>query len=198
MDEFKPNSHKSKVESREKKVSKIVTGDVKVGEGKNGIRAVADAFIKEDAPTVKRYLIFDVLIPAAKRTLLDLITNGARMSLYGSKGGPDNGKGTPGTKYSYSKYYESDYREETSSRYKDRPSYDDIVFSSAGEAEMVLDTMRQTLYEYGVISVLDLFDMLGKECDHTQDKYGWKDLRTASVQPVRDGYWLKLPKPRPI
>lgn len=200
MDEFKPNSHKSKAEANQKRAKKIVSGEVHIGDDNTSMRAIADAFIQEDAKTVKKYLLFDVLIPSLKNALYQLISSGAYMSLFGGKGAPPT-KGAPlGAKYSYSDYYEQNNNRNNSSpasRY--RPSYDDIVLDSAGEAEMVLDTMRQTIYEYGCVSVLQLFDMLGQDCDFTLDKYGWRDLSNASVQPTRNGgFRLRLPKPRPI
>lgn len=200
MEDYKPNSHKSKAEAAEKhRTSKLVSGKVMVRENQTGLRAVRDAFVKEDAASIKKYLIFDILIPAAKKTILELITNGTRATLYGSKGGYDNRSSIPAGKVSYSKYYEEPNRRPEQPR-RPRISYDDIVLESAGDAQFVLDGMRQAIMEYQVVSVLDFFDMLGMrdQCDPTQDRYGWKDLSDADIVPVEDGYWIKLPKARPI
>lgn len=198
MDEYKPNSHKYRTEQNDLKSKKIVSGEVKIMEHKPGIKGVFDDFFKEDAPTVRKYLIYSVLIPAIKKTLYELINNGARMSLFGEKGSVSDRRKEPyGMKYSYSKYYEDDDRR-PEPRYKERPSYDNIVLDNAGDAEAILDALQNVIDEYGSVSILQLFDMLGKDCDYTQDRYGWTDLSNSGVRPVEDGYWLKLPKPRPI
>lgn len=210
MDEFKPNSHKSKVESRENhRVNKVVSGKPTIRENQTGLRAVKDAFIKEDAPAIRHYLIFDILIPAAKKTILELITNGTRATLYGSKGGYDNRSSVPGGKVLYSKYYEDQPNRHYEEPRRSRISYDDILIPTAGEAQLVVDGMRQAIYEYQVVSVLDYFDMtnMREYCDPVQDRYGWKSLPDEiPIEPVEvqiNGipeirYWIKLPKPRPI
>ena len=70
MEEFKPNSHKSKelTPVPEKKVEKIVKGTVK-SKKKNGIDRLKDNFISEDAANIKTYVVMDVLIPAVKKAI---------------------------------------------------------------------------------------------------------------------------------
>ena len=55
--------------------------------------------------------------------------------------------------------------------------------------------MIDLIDEYGVVSVKDLYSYAGKKTDYTKEKYGWYDLSNASVERVREGYLLKLPKP---
>ena len=214
MDEYKPNSNKFKQESRDLKTQStgiVKSDDFTVLNSRPGFRGLVDEFFKGDAKKIKRYLIHSVLIPKLKQMSLEMINSSARMSLYGDTKGPSGDKDYPnGTKYSYSKYYESDRRESDRGNYRrnDRPTYDNIVFRTSGRAEEVLDAMYDIINEYGVISVVTfLSDILELECDHTLDRYGWKDLSSAEVKliPVptedggyEDGYWLKLPKPRPI
>lgn len=70
MEEYKPNSHKSKEEQQtappEKKVEKVVSGSVK-SRKKSEIQKFADVFIQEDAQKVKSYILMDVLVPAVKK-----------------------------------------------------------------------------------------------------------------------------------
>lgn len=174
---------------------KIVKGEVKVGE-KHGFKAIAEEFIKEDARTVRSYLVYSVLIPKAKDILVSLVNSGLSMALYGKKGSPKSSD-IPGERYSYSKPYRDDYREPDYRRRRE-PSYDSVVLSDYGEAEAVLNAMNDVIARYGRVSVLEMFDMLGQDCDYTQDKYGWKDLRNATIETVPDGFWIRLPKPKPI
>ena len=58
-----------------------------------------------------------------------------------------------------------------------------------------MDGMLET---YGVVSVADMYDLVGITCNYTDNKYGWTNLRNAEPVRVRDGYMLKLPKAGPI
>ena len=58
--------------------------------------------------------------------------------------------------------------------------------------------MDELIDTYGNVSVADLYDLVGKSSEYTDNKYGWTNLRNAEPVRVRDGYMLKLPKPGPI
>ena len=105
MTEYKPNSNRFKEEQKqEKRVDKpIVTGTVSTKK-KSGFSKFAGEFISEDAKNVKSYIITDVLIPAAKKALVDIVTDGVNMIFYGGTRGP-SGRSTPG-RISYTKYYD--------------------------------------------------------------------------------------------
>lgn len=194
MGEYKSNSHRSReIEREEKKVERVVKGQVK-SKKKNKF---ADTFISEDAASVKEYIIFDVLIPAAKNAISDMVTTGIQMMLYGEVRGTSKSKGS---KVSYSKYYDDrrdrdyDRRSRTRSGY----DYDEIILESRAEAEEVLNSMDDLLERYGLVSVADLYDLVGITGNYTDNKYGWTNLRHASVQRLRDGYLLKLPRAIPL
>ena len=77
-----------------------------------------------------------------------------------------------------------------------RNGYDlnDIVLETRGEAEDVLARMDELVEQYGVVSVADLYDLVGITGNYTDNKYGWTNIRNAEPIRVRDGYLLKLPK----
>ena len=52
--------------------------------------------------------------------------------------------------------------------------------------------------EFGMASVLNLYDLIGVTAPFTADKYGWTDIRNATAVRVRDGYLLKLPRVMPL
>ena len=54
--------------------------------------------------------------------------------------------------------------------------------------------MQEIIDTYQVVSVADLYDLVGIRGNFTDNKYGWTNIRNASVEHVRDGYMLKLPK----
>lgn len=77
--------------------------------------------------------------------------------------------------------------------------FGEIVLSSRGEAEEVLDQLIEIISQYQQASVSDLYAMVGISPAYTDQKYGWTDLRGANAQPVRGGsYLLNLPQPHPL
>ncbi len=190
MDEYKANSHKSKVEADEKKVEKVVTGKV-TSKKKSPFRRFTDVFVPEDMTSVKSYILTDVVIPAIKDGIFDTV----RTILYGGKGG----HGKPSAKVQYRNYY--DYNKRDSGmpiRNRNDYDYNDITLDDRGEAEEVLMRMDELIDTYGVVSVADFYDLVGIVGNYTDGKYGWTNLRNASVIRGRDGYKIKLPKALPL
>ena len=198
MQDYKPNSHRFREEKKknpeEKKVEKVVKGGVK-RKKKNEIHKFADVFISEDISSVKSYIFLDVLVPAVKKAILDIVTNGADMLLYG--GNSKGRKSSNASFVSYRNYSDRDRRTVNDSRASGY-SCDDLIFDSRGEAEEVLTRMDELLDSYGLATVADLYDLVGVTGNYTDCKYGWTSLRYAEVVRVRDGWKIKLPKALPI
>jgi hypothetical protein len=189
MEEYTSNSHKT----REKRVEKVVKGNVR-SKKKTEIQKLADVFISEDVANVKSYIIFDVLIPAAKRVISDTVDT----LLYGESG--RKGKSNS-SKASYERYYDRSNSNRTNTpktRSRSTYDYDEIVLDNRGEAEEVLSRMVDLVETYGLVSVADLYDLCGMSCNYTDNNYGWTDIRSANVVRVRDGYLIKLPRALPL
>ena len=201
MDEFKPNSHKSKEELNEpiasKKIEKVITGSAKKKK-KTGFDRLTDIFMPEDIGDVKSYIVTDVLIPSLKKAIHDIVTNGIEMWLYPGSGKPKGG--STSSKISYRSYYDKqdDRRDRLAPRTSPGLAYDDILLESRGEAETVLTRMDEIVSTYGVVSVADLYDLVDITGNYTDHNYGWTDITTASVVRVRDGYIIKLPRALPL
>lgn len=204
MNDYTPNSHRFKEEqtqstttpAEKKKVEKVVTGTVKTKK-KSGAHKLAEIFISEDITNVKEYIIMDVVVPAIKNTIEDIVINGIRLFLRGETS--DRRNGSRADKISYNKFSSNSIsRNNDSNRTRVGYSYDDVVLETRGEAEDVLDRMGELIELYGVVSVADLYDLVGKSCNYTDNKYGWVNIRNAEPIRVRDGYMLKLPKASPI
>lgn len=202
MEDYKPNSHAYKEAQKEalseKKVEKVILGTAKTKK-KNEIRKLADVFISEDVGSVKSYILLDVLVPAVKKAISDIVTNGIDMILYGGSG---RGKRkSDGPKESYGSYYDSQSSRKENNYLKARNGfdYDEIVFDTRGDAEAVLDAMNEIISSYGVVSVGDLYDLASVSTNnYAVNKYGWSDIEGCRAVRVRDGYILKLPKPYPL
>lgn len=201
---YTPNSHKYREQQKEaapqeKRVKKVVKGPVKIK--KNEARKLADIFIQEDASNVKNYIFMDVLVPAIKKAIYDIVTNGIDMFLYGGTG---KGKsGVSGTKVSYRNFYEQKnnnggYHGSENTKSNNAFDYDDITFTNRGEAEAVKQTMQETIGKYGMVTVADLYDMIDQPAPYTSQKYGWMDVSSAEVIRYRGDYKLKLPRAVPI
>lgn len=195
MEDYKPNSHRSKEApaTNEKKVEKVVRGAVKTRK-KNGLEKAKCAIFSEDAANIKSYVVMDVLIPAFKKAISDVVTNGIEILLYGESG--RTRRNSPSGSISYRNFY--DRRDDGPRRLNApvRNGYDlnDIVLETRGEAEDVLARMDELVEQYGVVSVADLYDLVGITGNYTDNKYGWTNIRNAEPIRVRDGYLLKLPK----
>lgn len=196
------NSHKGRSDAKqkqameEKRAEKIVRGKVKTK--KNEMRKLTDIFISEDIANVKSYILMDVLVPSIKKAIYDIIVNSLDMSLFGGRGG---GKRSTADRVSYTDYNRSSRRDErsySSSRTTSGYSYDDIILETRGEAEAVLSRMDEIMEEYEIVRVADLYDLVGITGEHTDNKYGWTNIRNAEVVRVRDGYTIKMPRALPI
>lgn len=187
---YQSNSKKSKINTVEdkNKVDKIVKGKVKTKK-KNGILA---SFINDDLQDIKKYIVEDVLIPTIKKTITDVVKNSIDMFFYGEV---SRSTRSNSSRISYSSYYDRD-REPRSRR--NSLLIDDIVLESRAEAEEVLDRLDEMIEEFGMASVLNLYDLIGVTAPFTADKYGWTDIRNATAVRVRDGYLLKLPRVMPL
>lgn len=206
MQDYKPNSHRykeeqSKTAPREtkKEVQKVIKGPVKVKK-KGVVESAVDKFVSEDVPNIKTYLVSDVIIPTIKNTIWDAFTNTLDMVLFGGTGrGKKNGPGSSRVPYvSYNKC--SDNRGSSRSDEPRRSRYDfsSITFHNKRDAEEVLRQMDALMDEYKLVTVADLYDLIGETGEHTDYKYGWQNIRNAQIVRGRDGYYIQLPKPLPI
>ena len=195
--EYKSNSNKSKQEqTNQHKVEKIVTGKV-ITKKRTGLRKFTDEFISDDAKNIKSYVIKDVIIPALKKVISDIVRDGIDMILYGGTG--DSGRRSNVDRISYRNYYDnrsSVRRDERS--YGSVYDYDDIVLATMGEARDVLSRMDELIEAYGLVRVADLYDLVGITGNYTDNKYGWTNIRNAEILRVRDGYMIKMPRAIPI
>lgn len=202
MEEYKPNSNRFKEEQKnkeqEKRVAKpIVTGKV-VTKKPSAVRKLAGEFISEDAKNVKNYVFGEVLIPAIKKAISDIVTDGIDIILYGeSRGGKKRSTADRVSYTSYSDRYGRSARD-TRPALSNGYSYDEIILNSRGEAEDVLTRMDELMDTYGLVRVADLYDLVGITGNYTDNKYGWTNIRNAEVVRVRDGYMIKMPRAVPI
>lgn len=202
LDQYKPNSNKYKEEQaandirkEEKRVQKVVTGKV-VTKKEGTFSKFLKGFISEDAKDVKSYVFGDVLIPAIKKAISDIVTDGIDIILYGESGGKN--RRSAADRVSYRNYYDRNDNYRRSTPIYSSYSYDNIILETRGEAEEVLARMDELISVYGLVRVADLKDLVGITGNYTDNKYGWTNITSAEVVRVRDGFTIKMPRAMPI
>ena len=202
--DVKPNSHKYRKEqaNKEKKIESVVSAGAKTKK-KNELTKFAE-FIEVDN-------IKDTLSSAAKKALSDVVMKGIDMmgdvfkncidiALYGEI--QSHKKNRSVHKVSYDSYYRNPIdrsRHATTTRSMNVFDYDDVIFETRGDALTVLDAMQDIIDQYQFVSVSDLYELSEITTDNYMvNNYGWKDISSADVVRVRDGYMIKLPRAVPI
>lgn len=59
-------------QKKPKKVQKIVKGEARTKK-RSGVMKLADIFLPEDVDSIKKHVIYDVIIPAAKKIISDTV-----------------------------------------------------------------------------------------------------------------------------
>lgn len=170
------------------------------------------AFIGPDGfEGVGRYLTHDVVVPAIKDIVVNSVTSGINMMVYGSEGAPRRSQWrntgsssvyTPRTNYSQSY---SRPKPQTRVQGNQRDMYDvqdkrygfnseEYIMENRQEAVSVLERLVEQCDEYGWVSIADFYDLIGIDTTYTDNNYGWTDLRMAKVIVSRGGYSLRLPR----
>ena len=201
--EYKPNSHKSKLEAKQaeekrEKIAAVAKAKV-VTKKKNKLLS---SFISDDAVCIKDYIVDEFLIPLVQKTICDIFEEIPKTIFYGKSGRrrSSNSDRVSYTKYSSRRDRDRDYRDRDRDSYRRTDIFDstDIIFDSRGEAEKVLAVMDEIMQEYEIVRVADLYDLAGVSCDFPANDYGWTNIRNARVVHVRDGWVIEMPRAVPI
>lgn len=198
------NSSRSKNKDEETRVVKpVVTKGVKEKKVSLGTK-VRESIVGDDARSVSEYLIMDVVIPAAKKTVSEVVSQGIDRLLFGES----RPRSRPGdmryTSYSARSRYVNEprtiYSDPRTPSYRARAQHDfsELIIEDRAEAESVIDNLGNIIDTYNVATVADLYDLAGITASYTDRKWGWSDIRGADVRRVREGYLLILPRPEPI
>lgn len=199
VESFKSNSHKSKNEEQTRR-PKIKAPVAKAKTQKKPLRRkMKDIFISSDATNAKEYLIYEIIVPSIKETIVSVGNNALELIFGVSSKKKKNSSGEP----SYAAFYKSsksssEKRDIYSFKSNNRYSNDDVIFETRGDAEDVLDVLVEALGKYHNVTVADFKDAIGVTGDFIDNEWGWVDLKGATIKRVRNGYLLILPEPMPI
>jgi hypothetical protein len=183
-----------------KKIMKIITGNV-IKRKKSLGEKIQNILFGEEAKSIARFVIWDVLVPNAKDLLFDMVKSALSMRLYGEQKDERLQRNRDRTHVSYDNYYRGD-RERGRGRPQVAPprsratfAFQDIIIPHKTDAEQVLVELADVIEKYGVASVAELCDMLDITSEHTDQKWGWESIGGSYTERVRDGYILIMPRP---
>ena len=204
--EFPPNSEVSKKGVQNgKNISSVVSGGA-TRRRKSLRKQFRETFVAGDARTAIQYVVFDVLLPAAKDTVVEAASQGIEKLIFGDarrRRGLSSPQSGPTGYVQYNRMSPGPSRfsgpERAMSRQaRARHNFDEIVLDDRSEAEQVIDQLFDIVSRYDFASVADLYELVGLTSAHTDHKWGWEDLTGAGVSRVRGGYLLDLPEPYPV
>lgn len=165
-------------------------------------KSILATMFGNEVKEVAQYVLFDVLIPAAKTTIQEMVTQGIEMFLFGEAGrGRSRSRDRGETRISYSNMYK---RRDEAPRTVRSPrgnkfGLDEIIFERGDEASDVLEQMCEQLETYDQVSVADFYDLADVEGAHwTFSKWGWTDLSQARCTHTRGGYMILFPPPKEL
>lgn len=206
--EFPSNSNMGKQAPREKeKITKVTTGEVVTRKKPLGKR-FRETFFQADAKNVGSFVFLDVFIPATKNLIEDIIIQGVERTLHGEL--RSRSSGTRGALFdnahiAYNRMSGSSSRQRReeprglSRQGRSSHNFDEILLASRAEGVEVVRRLDDLIQRYDVVSVADLYAIVGVEGTFIDEKWGWTDLRDADIVRTRGGaYLLDLPRPEPI
>ena len=197
MDEFPSNSQNRNLRNpqggKREKPDKVASGRrVK----KTGANKIKDVIFGDDSRNVLSYLLNDILIPAAKNMLFDMIRDGAEMRIFGEVRNQRSRWRERGASYvSYDQIgRDRDRRDNRYSQRRTTGKPDDILLDTRDEAEEVLSRMYDLFETYGTVSLADYYDLVGVTSEFTDNKWGWDSLMGSRILRVNNGYIVDLPR----
>lgn len=195
----------------EKNVEKVVTGTV-VRAKKPLSKRFTEVFVGGDAKSAWASVLMDVLVPALKDMASDAVTQGFERMIYGDAAPrsrrPSTSRFGTGSYTSYNRYSTGPRTQGPTPR-PDEPrarnanprgmrEFDDIILETRAEAEQVLDRMYDLIDTYSMVSVSELYELVGITGAFTDEKWGWEDIRGTKIVRTRNGWLVDLPRPVPI
>lgn len=175
-------------------------------------RLVVGVLGPEGLPGIGAYLNEEIIIPAIKNIIVESVTSGINMAIFGERGSRPTTNYTqnsqrsvyrPHTNYSSSVPRTSRYtseRPDPSVRHREvhrslRYGVEEYPIPDRMEANNVLTVLIEMADRYDYVSVADYYDLLGVASAHTDHNFGWSydDILKGSVIPVGREYVVNLP-----
>lgn len=190
----------TKPEPQKKNLEKVVTGDVIVTREGPGSK-FKRIFFGGDMTTASQYVVSEVLLPALRNLIVEAISKGTDRLIYGDS---VHRRRSPTTFAPRVQYNNPLFRQESRSQSyaPDRPAnrwvqgqkgFGSIMVSTKEEADLVIDQLIEIVDMYEVVSVADLYEIIGEPSSHVDNKWGWTQLSTIESRQHRDGWKITFP-----
>ena len=206
--DFPGNSHKATegvpktptAAPPEKKIEKIVTGEVKMKKRPLGAR-FKSIFFRGEAKDAAGYVTGVVILPALKAMAWDAISRGSERMIFGDHSPNRRVTNEPGRpKVSYNTPVDRSYSPVTAMLPKQPPhrapqrrEASQVTLELRADAESVVEQLADLLDVYQVATVADLNTMIGMPHTYVDHKWGWTTLDGVDIIQTRDGYMINLP-----
>lgn len=203
-DNMKINKEEEVNQEERETLDKIV--DITPTKRKRGLmgRLIHGVAGPEGLPGIGSYVNEEIILPAIKNIVVDAVTSGINMVMYGNGG--DNRRGTrghggrspyrPNTNYT-SRYstHQPEPREREPQARSSKMGVEEYIIDDRYDATHVLTALTENADRYGSVSVADYYDLIGMPSQYTDNTYGWflEDINLAAIIPVRGGYTIKFP-----
>ncbi len=214
MEELPSNAHSARRQGSndagDKKIERVVVGPVSRRRKPLGAR-LREMFVAGNTDSVAQYVLFDVILPAAKDAIADAVSQGIEKMLFGEARSTSRRTGArPGSSgyVSYNRYGPQqrnwsptsprDSQRQQTTRTRTNHNFDDVILATRAEAEEVVDNLFNLVNKYEQATVSDLCELVGIPSNFTDEKWGWTNIRGAGVTRVSNGYLLDLPRPEPL
>lgn len=204
---FPANSARSKAEPEPSvlKVDRVTKGGA-IRRKKPIGKQLKETFVGGDINGAMQYVIFGVLIPAAKDAIADAGAQGIERLIFGESRKASRRGAPPSGRNGYVSYNhmgmgrpsEADQRRSMSRKARATHDFDEIVLNERSDAEQVIESMFDLLSQYDSVNVGDFYELIGEPSSAIDRKWGWTSLQGAGVARVRNGYLLNLPDPEPL
>lgn len=159
----------------------------------------AEMLIGDDVQDIGQYILRTAIVPTIQNIICDI-----PQLIFFRRASPRSGYGWPsdprGTYTNYSKLSFSQDPTRQTDMYgrpiQEQKNYmfDEIIFRTPEEASMIQTNMLDIIQLYGYVTVAQVNEMMRVKPSFTDYDWGWRNIASSSIQKVREGYLLNLPK----
>lgn len=212
MENFPGNSHKNKPNPKElppkkekEAIEKVVTGEV-IQKKKGFGSKFREVFLGMELKNATRYIAADVLLPALRNTIVEATSRGIERLIYGEAAPPRRSGYGQGPRIAYDRpgaRYAPQSRAYTPGGHSHpihprRSDIADIILMNREDAELVVERLGDIIAAYDVVSVADLYDLVGIPSNYTDNNWGWTSIHYVDIRQVREGWMIDMPRIEPI
>lgn len=214
LEDLKGNSHVKK-EAPKEKIERIAPEDVEViATGKRHKKSMgrrfSEVFISDEADTVGRFIVEEVIIPGVKDALLDIL-HGSIDRIFGgtARGGYNSYRRRERSdREPYENYYsrgrrsrdrDDDDRDKHERRRRRRSdNFTSLEVESRSERDAVLRNMGDYIERYGHVTVAQVKRMVNIDTEPMDSDWGWSDMRDVSHYRDGDIYVIEMEPPEDL